>query len=571
MTSFRIEQLPFATVARDDPLFNDEHFSNWPVVYTLNDDKRVYVGETLNFALRMSQHLSSEEKKSLHIARIILDDTFNKSVCLDLESYLIRLLAGDGRLKVMNLNDGVTDANYFDRTRYRRVFEEICDKLKEQGLFEQTVAEIENSDLFKLSPFKSLNMDQMISVRTLLESLIEAVDHKTSSTNVIKGDPGTGKTIVAIFFIKLLRDIAITLLDEDSTSDSPFAEFFNPKNQELLQGLRVGLVVPQQSLRRSIKNVFRQTPKLEAGMVLSPFDVGESNEPYDILIVDEAHRLSQRANQPSGQLNKKFAHINRFLFGKDDDSLTQLDWISKQSMHQVYLLDSAQSVRPADLPIQIQQSLIEIAQNSKHYFELRSQMRIKAHGDYVRYVRALLSSRPPTSLKFEGYDLRFFDDVQKLRSEINKRDAEVGLSRLVAGFAWPWKSKKDPSAYDIEIDGLRLQWNRTDVDWINSPNSLGEVGSIHTVQGYDLNYAGVIIGPDLRYCPKSGSLYIDRKNYFDTKGKENNKRLGITYTDEDLLQFVTNIYGVLLTRGMFGTYVYVCDSNLREYLRRYLS
>ncbi len=93
MTGFKVEELPFSSLVRGDLILKDERLHNWPVVYALNDEKRVYVGETLNFIARMGQHLSSEEKKRLRVARIILDDTFNKSVCLDLESYLIRLLA----------------------------------------------------------------------------------------------------------------------------------------------------------------------------------------------------------------------------------------------------------------------------------------------------------------------------------------------------------------------------------------------------------------------------------------------------------------------------------------------
>jgi len=85
----------------------------------------------------------------------------------------------------------------------------------------------------------------------------------------------------------------------------------------------------------------------------------------------------------------------------------------------------------------------------------------------------------------------------------------------VAGFAWPWASKNDPDAHDIEIDGLQLTWNRTATDWINSETSRDEVGSIHTVQGYDLNYAGVIIGSDLGYDEKSGrELVFVSEKYF---------------------------------------------------------
>jgi DUF2075 family protein len=182
-----------------------------------------------------------------------------------------------------------------------------------------------------------------------------------------------------------------------------------------------------------------------------------------------------------------------------------------------------------------------------------------------------LSPNPPPPQSFSEYDLRFFDDVGEMQREIRQRDSESGLARLVAGYAWKWKSHNAPAEYDIEIDGCQLRWNRTDRDWINSPGSLEEVGSIHTVQGYDLNYAGVIIGNDLRYDPTRGRLFFDRANYFDAKGKENNPRLGVVYTDDDLLTFVTNIYGVLLTRGMLGTYVYVCDPALRKHLRSLFS
>ena len=197
-------------------------------------------------------------------------------------------------------------------------------------------------------------------------------------------------------------------------------------------------------------------------------------------------------------------------------------------------------------------------------------MRVRGGNDYVGYIRRILSTDAPSPKPFENYDFRLFDDLGEMQKQVIQREQEGGLARLVAGYAWPWKSKNDRSAYDIEIDGCRLRWNQTAQDWINSRGSINEVGSIHTVQGYDLNYAGVIIGPELGYDPRTGRLTIDRKNYFDTKGKENNPRLGITYGDDDLLQYVTNIYGVLLTRGILGTYVYVCNPDLREYLRRFV-
>lgn len=324
-------------------------------------------------------------------------------------------------------------------------------------------------------------------------------------------------------------------------------------------------MVPQQSLRESITKVFKLTPGLNKSLVLTPFGVGESQEPFDLLIVDEAHRLNQRANQPSGPLNKKFADINRKLFGEDNVDLTQLDWIRKQSKHTILMLDAGQSVRPADLPAETTRELLNEAARNERLYPLLTQMRISAGQDYVGYIRRVLSDDPPAKREeFKGYDLRFFDNLGDMRREIELREQEHKLSRLVAGYAWEWRSKKDKSAFDIEIDGQQLRWNSTQRDWINSEGSVNEVGSIHTVQGYDLNYAGVIIGKDLRYDPEAGRVFFDRSEYYDKKGRENNPKRGIIYTDEQLLTYVRNIYTVLLTRGILGTYIYVCDRELRE-------
>jgi DUF2075 family protein len=155
-----------------------------------------------------------------------------------------------------------------------------------------------------------------------------------------------------------------------------------------------------------------------------------------------------------------------------------------------------------------------------------------------------------------------------MQKEILEMDQKHGLSRLLAGFAWPWITKNDKSAFDIEIQGVKLRWNQTAVDWVNSPGSVNEVGSIHTIQGYDLNYAGVIIGADLGFDPIENKLVFNRDNYFDSKGKENNPTLGVKYSDEDLKQFVINIYKVLMTRGIKGTFVYVCDEDLKTLMSR---
>ncbi|MBV1780053.1 DUF2075 domain-containing protein [Paeniglutamicibacter sp. ABSL32-1] len=571
MTDFKVEHLRFTASAAREMRTLGDRFTNWPVVYTLNNATKIYVGETLNASARMNQHQASAEKADLTSLRVVVNETFNKSACLDLESFLIRLFAGEGRYQVLNRNEGVTERDYYDRDEYRKTFQEVFEDLRSEGLFQRTIPQIENSDLFKFSPFKALNHDQATAVEDILEGLFSDIESGSSGTIVVQGDPGTGKTIVAIYMMKLLRDIQNSEPAEDFDSDSLFSDFFLDGHRELLQGFRIGLVVPQQSLRDSIRKVFKKTPLLAPEMVLSPFDLGAIEGKYDLLIVDESHRLNQRANQPSGPQNKKFREINEKLFGSDRLSYTQLDWIREKSTHQVLLVDSAQSVRPADLPENVLKSLIDNSKLDARYYRLFSQMRVRGGADYVDYVRAVLSPAPPVPTRFGDYDLRFFDDIRIMADEISARESESQLARLVAGYAWEWKSRNDATAFDIEIDGSEFRWNQTQKDWINTAGSINEVGSIHTVQGYDLNYAGVIIGPDLRFDPVEQRIYIHRASYFDKKGKENNPKLGITYSDNDLLRYITNVYAVLMTRGILGTYVYVCDRPLREYLRGYLS
>ncbi|WP_298122943.1 DUF2075 domain-containing protein [uncultured Aurantimicrobium sp.] len=566
MTSFNIERLPFdkgavATWAETNP-----RHKNWPVVYTIEGTDEIYIGESTNVASRMFQHLAVEQRQHLKKIKVILDDRFNKSVCLDLESQLIRYLAADSKYKVLNGNHGITDADYFERDRYRETFNELFEELLKEGVFTRSIPDIVNSDLFKFSPFKALNTDQSVAIEGVLEKLFEDLENKTDTPIVIQGDPGTGKTIVAVYLMKLLVDIAKSQPDEQLDSDSMFSDFFQQGYREQLKDFTIGLVIPQQSLRKSIEKVFAKTPGLSKLMVLSPFDAGASKEHYDLLIVDESHRLGQRSNQPSAAQNKKFTDINTALFGNDDLSWTQLDWIKAKSTHQLYLLDSAQSVKPADLPAEVTAALVEQARQANSFFRLVSQMRVAGGTDYIEFIGRIFAGKQLGPESFGNYELRFFDDIAEMREAIFEKDKDVGLSRMIAGYAWPWASKNDPSAVDIQIGDVGLTWNRTATDWINSPTSLEEVGSIHTVQGYDLNYAGVIIGPDLGYDPVAKKIVFHRENYHDKKGKENNPRLGIEYTDEDLLNYVVNIYRVLLTRGIKGTFVFVCDPALKNML-----
>ena len=572
MTDFKLHQVVFDSKSVSDLPLQSELLSNWPVVYTLNDQESIYVGETTNVGMRMRQHLQNPDKAHLKLATVILDSTFNKSACLDLESHLISFFAADGKYRVLNANSGLTNSDYFQRDEYRESFESIFEKLLEKGLLSRSIPEIINSDFFKYSPFKALNADQAVAIEGILDKLTKDLAEDFSGPVVVQGDPGTGKTIVAIYLLKLIQDIANFSENDAMDIDSLFAEYFNTEHRKLFTSLSIALVIPQVSLRTSVKKVFKKTPGLSEEMVMSQFDLGKSKNHFDLVIVDEAHRLQQRANQSSAAQNTEYREINEKLFGQDDVSKTQIDWILAKSKHQIFLIDTAQSVKPADVPTRDLDTLIQRSRAHDGFHRLSSQMRVTGGADYIDFIRDVLNqSFVGSKPDFGKYDFRFFEDFQSLREAISEKERSKGLSRLLAGFAWPWLSKRDKQAYDIEIEGQRLRWNSTAKDWINSPGSAEEVGSIHTVQGYDLNYAAVIIGPELSFDDTTGKIVFRRENYFDVKGKENNPTLGIAYSDNDLLEYVLNVYRVLLTRGILGTYVYVVDPDLRNYFRNLMS
>ncbi|SJM54853.1 DUF2075 domain-containing protein [Microbacterium sp. JB110] len=568
MTSFEIDGGPFTETAVEALSGAGEKYTNWPVVYVLNDARSVYVGETLNASKRMRQHRDPKShNRELKRYRIVLGERFNKSACLDLESQLIRYFSGDGIRAVRNLNDGVTDADYYDRPSYQQTFSEIFERLRAEGLFTKTKHEIENSDLFKLSPFKALTVEQRAAVEGILDALFDDLDDGRDSMSVVQGAAGTGKTIVAIYLIKLLRDIGAADESDEIERDSVFSDYFARGYRELAGGLKIGFVIPQQSLRKSVEKVFKRTPGLEKAMAMSPWDVVKHEGMFDLLVVDEAHRLNRRSGQAHPTMTTRFGRVNEQLFGSDDHSRSQIDWIRAKSRHQLFFVDEGQSVRPADVPIETQRSLLSEAQREHRFHRLLTQMRVKAGTDYVGYVREVFAGRRPAPVDVGDYDLRFFDSPAEMRDAIRAREAESGLARMLAGYGYEWVSKKDRSRFDIVIgDDFRMQWNRTDKDWINSATSPDEVGSIHTVQGYDLNYAGVIVGPELRWSPEEQRIVVDRKNYFDKRGKQSSQKFGINTTDDVLMALIVNIYTVLMTRGMLGTYVYVHDEELRAVL-----
>ena len=214
----------------------------------------------------------------------------------DYESKLIQYIVADELFQVTNRNAGIADKQYFNKKEYDEQFENLWRKLQRQKLVKHSLEEIEQSDLFKYSPYKELNDSQRKAVDEILAKIKEGSVNRV----VVNGMPGSGKTIVAVYLMKYLSD------------SEEFAE------------KQIGFVVPQTSLRKTMRAIFKSIYGLSPSQILSPSDVVKKR--YDILLVDEAHRLHQYKN---------ISYMGTFKQNCEKLGLTteadELDWLLKQS------------------------------------------------------------------------------------------------------------------------------------------------------------------------------------------------------------------------------------------------
>lgn len=530
----------------------------WPLVYILSDGttRCAYVGETTDTLARLGTHLKHPQKKSLTTVHLVSSERFNKSATLDIESSLIKYMSADGRFSMLNGNLGLSDHNYYQRDElYSRIFRQTWDRLREQGIAQRSIEAIDNSDVFKYSPYKSLSADQQQGLIEIMRSLVDpSLQHI-----VVQGGAGTGKSVLAIFLFKLIHS---------NLEELDLREFSEEEQEvrDLLRQIkkshptpRMALVVPMSSFRSTLKKAFRNVADLRPDMVISPSELTKKR--YDIVLVDESHRLRKRVN-----LGAYFGSFDTAcaVLGLDKNTCSEVDWVKRQSDKAVFFYDPNQSIKPSDADASDFEKIKSSPDST--VITLASQFRVRAGQHYVRFVDDLLHIRLPADERFSSskYEFLVFDKLSDMVREIEQRNSSYGLARLVAGYSWPWISKKSPHLHDIEIDDVQLRWNSTTLDWINAKGAASEVGCIHTTQGYDLNYTGVIFGREIRYDEKLGQIVIDRKNYHDRNGKQ-------AIEDPNALkQYILNIYRTIMLRGIRGTFLYACDDSLRRYLKRHV-
>lgn len=549
-----------------------KHAEDWPVVYLIYNDMEAYIGETCSFANRFSQHLANPARRELRDISVILDDEFNKSATLDLEQTLIRLFNADGKFSLQNLNAGQSvKHDYYQREMYMNKLPSIWEELMRMHLAAHELSELENSTLFKYSPYISLTQEQTDFCHIILHDILERLTAGEDGTAVINGSAGTGKTVMAINLIFQMVTASNPRFDlsretvgftDEQLETHEFSEFCRKKG-----GLRVGLVVPMASLRKTMEKVFRKTGNgLKSKMVMGPSDVVNDyleNGPFDVLLVDESHRLAKRKNLPNfGSFDDTCRSLNM-----EPAKATQLDWIVRCSRYRILFYDPEQTVKGSDIS---SDQFDEAVGGDRLDLTLTSQLRCAGGEEYLRYIDRIFKCRQAHREEVSDYDFRIFGDVDSMVKSIKALNDEMGLCRNVAGYSWPWSTRNIDSEdirknglYDIEIEGNRYVWNMKNVEWIMREESIDEIGSIHTTQGYDLNYVGVIFGREIDYDERTNRIVVDLDQFYDRNVKAGED-------PETVRQYIINAYKVMMTRGIRGCYVYACNESMRRYLRRFI-
>jgi DUF2075 family protein len=276
---------------------------------------------------------------------------------------------------------------------------------------------------------------------------------------------------------------------------------------------------------------------------------------FNVLVVDEAHRLK-----------------NEMAYGYKGDN--QIEDIISSSRIVIFFVDDRQRIRPEDIG-----SSDEIARIAKKYnadlheFSLDAQFRCAGAKDFIAWVEKALqidSSARTTAWDRESFDFRIYSTPNKLFKAVKEKNDEGFKARLVAGYAWDWTSlsENNDRAQILDVSmpeyDFAMPWNqRTKSElWAILPNGLEQIGCVHTIQGLEFDYIGVIIGNDLRYNRATGKVEAVWNEYKDKAGKKGLKNDPVTFN-----ALVKNIYRILLSRGMRGCYVFCRDKNLRDYLQ----
>lgn len=371
--------------------------------------------------------------------------------------------------------------------------------------------------------------EQKVAFSTVKKLVENAFKTDDKYTVIIEGGPGTGKSVIAI---NLLAEFKNRLVNYVTKNAAPRNVFFEKLKREKYK-------------LNYINNLFKGSGAY----------VNTRKNEYDLLIVDEAHRLNERSGL--------FAH-------RGENQIKEIINAAKVS---VFFIDEDQKVTTKDFgsvaEIKKQANLLNSQLFYGEDYQLVSQFRCNGSDGYLAFLDDVLGIRKTANYDgFEmDYDIKVYDDLTLMKENLSKLNEINNKTRIVAGYTYDWVTKKNPNVdeYDIVLGEFKAKWNFSNTKtWAIDESSFDEVGCIHTSQGLEFDYIGVIIGKDLIY--RNNKVITDftkrAKTDYSLRGIKTNENYQLADT------IIRNTYKTLMSRGQKGCYVYCEDKELSNYLRK---
>ena len=543
-----------------------EIIANFPTVYIHNwqdsGDFEVYVGESNDIFKRTRQHYDAAVDKSKWQRKLMEKDArlfiighehFNKSLTMDIENRLMHYMMSAERVKhVHNLRDN-PQTSYYPVEELDKIFGRIWRGLRKENkeLF-PTESAIKDSAIYKASPLHKLTKEQKDARELILQKVSKALENgETRQLIFIDGEAGTGKTVL---------------------NSSTFYELYCQAEEEE-KTLKCYLLVnhdEQITVYEQIAEKLGLTAKY--GKVVSKpttfINNHSEDDPVDVVFVDEAHLLLTQGKQSyhgENQLKDIIARarVTVVMFDENQILTTEQFWEA-----------------------QILEHYRNQAKAAGNHIVLDKQLRMQADPVTMDWIdsftkKGQLKEIPHT---VDGYQIKVFEDPEMLDLEIQKKakEKDSALSRVLATYDWEYSQKRKPNdrlrAYwEVVIGKWHKPWNRelaaelsrkekrkiSGLAWAEQPQTINEVGSTFTIQGFDLNYAGVILGPSVKY--RNGKIIFAPSESHNNKAIRNR-----TLSDGTKQKFgemlIQHEVRVLMTRGVNGMYIYACDPELRAAL-----
>lgn len=543
-----------------------EIIANFPTVYIHNwqdsGDFEVYVGESNDIFKRTRQHYDAAVDKSKWQRKLMEKDArlfiighehFNKSLTMDIENRLMHYMMSAERVKhVHNLRDN-PQTSYYPMEELDEIFGRIWRGLRKENkeLF-PTESAIKDSAIYKASPLHKLTKEQKDARELILQKVSKALENgETRQLIFIDGEAGTGKTVL---------------------NSSTFYELYCQAEEEE-KTLKCYLLVnhdEQITVYEQIAEKLGLTAKY--GKVVSKpttfINNHSEDDPVDVVFVDEAHLLLTQGKQSyhgENQLKDIIARarVTVVMFDENQILTTEQFWEA-----------------------QILEHYRNQAKAAENHIVLDKQLRMQADPVTMDWIdsftkKGQLKEIPHT---VDGYQIKVFDDPEMLDLEIQKKakEKDSALSRVLATYDWEYSQKRKPddrlrAYWEVVIGKWHKPWNRelgaelsrkekrkiSGLAWAEQPQTINEVGSTFTIQGFDLNYAGVILGPSVKY--RNGKIIFAPSESHNNKAIRNR-----TLSDGTKQKFgemlIQHEVRVLMTRGVNGMYIYACDPELRAAL-----